>query len=391
LPPSIAASPGKSCQRINEFRQVKKIVLICIKSNNKKVWTKAKGKQLKKYEILKIQKISEERRENLSSLIKLQNELANPQIYIQQIDSALVTSKKSLIEGKRKIVADLQTTLDVEKMNNTSLTTRFDEITSSLTSTQSRVASIQSQINSQQSIVNAAKVNNDVAYNSYLAAKVTSDSLSYAYQRALNDNAAMLSAKVLCDFGFGSCGIYNSFQYSMNASTISQYNNAISRTSSAYATWTNYNARYTSELASLNLLRSQLTEANNLYNSQNSQRNVLKQNLDISTAKVVSLATQLKNAQVDLVKYEEADKRILEDTFIHSEKVKEFLSLAQELNNSIQNLVDVSTDEFIRSASTEIWNPKLEEISETQLKFDTVREEIRNVALELSAYLARLT
>jgi len=177
----------------------------------------------------------------------------------------------------------------------------------------------------------------------------------------------------------------------MNASTISQYNSAIARTSSAYTTWTNYNAKYTSELASLNLFRNQLTEANNLYTSQNSQRNSLKQNLDSSTAKVVSLETQVKNAQVDLVKYEEADKRILQDTFIHSEKVKEFLGLAQDLNSAIQNLVDVSTDEFVRSASAEIWNPKLEEISAIQSKFETVKEDIRKVALELSAYLARLT
>ena len=136
----------------------------------------------------------------------------------------------------------------------------------------------------------------------------------------------MLAAKVLCDFGFGSCGIYSSYQYSYNASIISQYNSASARTSSAYASYSNYNSQYAASLSTLNSLKNQQVQFTNTINSLNSQKTQINQTISNADSKIGTLTPQISQALLKFTPLEAAENRIESDlkTYLESLQVTTF-------------------------------------------------------------------
>ncbi len=388
--PASSQTLGGKCSKNDQFQLIKKTVAVCTKIGTRYSWVKATPKQVKQFKKIQLEEMISKRRAKVSELLTLRNELNSGDMPIYPLEISLIEMKKNLVEEKRKSLTSLELSLNSEKTNNLGLTNRLRDLDKSLLDLQSRSNSIQSQIDSQQAVLNTSKANSDATYRIYISAKTQSDSLYYSYQRALDDNSAMLSAKVLCDFGFGYCGIYNSFQYSLNASTISRYNSAVAATSSAYSTWVNYNSKYTSDLNTLNTLKNQLSEVSNSLANLTAQRNATRQSLETSSSNVNLLETQLKNSQSDFVKFEEAEKRISIDSFAHSETSIKYKSKRGELAETIQLLINLASDEFIASASPEVWDPKLIEITDLKEELDQLSQALKTISFDLSAFLRNL-
>jgi len=381
---------GGKCTKNDQYQIIKKTVAVCTKIGNRYSWVKATPKQVKQFKKLQLEEMISKRRAKVSELLTLRNELSSSDIQTYPLDISLIEDKKNVVAEKRKILNSLELSLSNEKMNNVGLANRLKDLDKSLLDLQNRSNSIQSQINLQQTVVNASKANSDATYRIYMSAKSQSDSLYYSYQRALDDNSAMLSAKVLCDFGFGYCGIYNSFQYSLNASTISRYNSAAAATSSAYSTWVNYNSKYTSDLNALNTLKNQLSEVSNSLANLTAQRNSTRQSLENSSSNINSLETQFKSSQSAFVKFEQAEERISKDSFTYSETLIRYKSKRDELAETIQLLINLASDEFIASASAEVWDPKLSEISDLKNELDQLSQTLKSISFDLTAFLRNL-
>lgn len=388
--PASSKTLGGKCSKNDQFKLIKKTVAVCTKTGNKYMWVKATPKQAKQFQKIKLAELINSRKAKVSALLILRKELDSSETQTFPLNVALIEIKKNAVEEKRKGILSLELSLNSEKSNNSNLINTLTGIEKSLIDVQNRSNSTQSQINSQQSVVNISKANNDATYRLYISAKSQSDSLYYSYQRAVDDNSAMLSAKVLCDFGFGYCGIYNSFQYSLNASTISRYNSAVAATSSAYSTWVNYNSKYTSDLSVLNTLKNQLNEVSNSLTKLTSQRNSTRQSLENSSSNVNSLTAQLKTSQNDFVKFQQAEVRISSDSFTYYETLNKYQNKRVELSETIQMLIDLATEEFIASASTQVWDPKLMAIDSLKVELDQLSQTLKTISSDLTTFLGSL-
>lgn len=388
--PASSQTLGGKCSKSDQFQLIKKIVAVCTKTGNKYSWVKATPKQIKQFKKIQSEELASTRKAKLSELLTLRNELNSGEMQTYPLDLSLIEDKKNIVEEKKRNLLSLETSLNNEKTNSVGLKNRLGDIDKSLIELQNRSNSIQSQINSQQVVVNTSKANNDATYRLYISAKAQSDSLYYSYQRAVDDNSAMLSAKVLCDFGFGYCGIYNSFQYSLNASTISRYNSAVAATSSAYTTWASYNSKYTSDLNTLNTIRNQFNEVSNSLANLTAQRNSTRQSLENSISNINSLEMQLKSSQSDFVKFQQAEVRINSDSFTYSETLNKYQSKRVELAETIQLLINLATDEFIASASTQVWDPKLIAIDSLKGELDKLSQMLKSISFDLTTFLRSL-
>jgi hypothetical protein len=103
----------------------------------------------------------------------------------------------------------------------------------------------------------------DNAYKTYSNAAAVTNSYAYAASRAESENASMLAAKVLCDFGFGSCDLYNPAIYNINAATIRTRNSARAISDNAYSVYSSAFARYKSALDSVASINNQITQSTN--------------------------------------------------------------------------------------------------------------------------------
>ncbi len=385
-----ASSIGGKCSKANSFQLINNKLAICLKKGSSMVWTPANTAQKNSYKKLQTQLMISSREKNLTNLRNLKDKYSAISNVVPAWNETLVQTKKSLIDGTREQLFSLEDQKDAQEQIKKDSQNSLLTINNSISSTQNSINSLQNQINNQQSIVNNAKFYNDSAYNTYVSAKAQSDYLSYSYQSAISSNSSMLAAKVLCDFGFGSCGVYSSYQYSYNASIISQYNSASARTSSAYASYSNYNSQYASSLSTLSSLKNQQVQFTNNLNTLNNQKAQINQAISSSESKIASLTPQIAQALLKFTPLEAAENRIEADQKNYLDTKNLLEVKGAELIVAIDEFLLLATPEFVEKSSNSTWDAKYLFLLGLQKDIDLKASDLRSLISSLDSYLNTL-
>jgi chromosome segregation ATPase len=385
-----ASSMGAKCSKANSFQMINNKLAICLKKGSSTIWTPANTAQKNSYKKIQTQLMISAREKNLTNLRNLKNKYSAISNVVPAWNETLVQTKKSLIDGTREQLFSLEDQKDAQEQIKKDSQNSLLTINNSISSTQNSINSLQNQINNQQSIVNNAKFYNDSAYNTYVSAKAQSDYLSYSYQSAISSNSSMLAAKVLCDFGFGSCGVYSSYQYSYNASIISQYNSASARTSSAYASYSNYNSQYASSLSTLSSLKNQQVQFTNNLNTLNNQKAQLNQAISSSESKIASLTPQIAQALLKFTPLEAAENRIEADQKNYLDTKNLLEAKGAELIVAIDEFLLLATPEFVEKSSNSTWDAKYLFLLGLQKDIDLKASDLRSLISSLDSYLNTL-
>ena len=170
---------GGKCTTLKSFSQIGSKVAICSKQGKKQIWALATPSQKFTFE----KKLQEKR--DLENLKKANQQLLNN----------LQEQKEEQLRQKLNLQSRLTKTIDSINVTNNNL------------------RSLQMQISKQQDIANTSQINTGILLTTYNTVKAQAEILLYASESASRDNSIMLAAKVLCDFGFGSCGIYSDAKY----------------------------------------------------------------------------------------------------------------------------------------------------------------------------------
>jgi len=385
-----ASSMGAKCSKANSFQMINNKLAICLKKGSSTIWTPANTAQKNSYKKIQTQLMISAREKNLTNLRNLKDKYSAISNVVPAWNETLVQTKKSLIDGTREQLFSLEDQKDAQEQIKKDSQNSLLTINNSIGSTQNSINSLQNQINNQQSIVNNAKFYNDSAYNTYVSAKAQSDYLSYSYQSAISSNSSMLAAKVLCDFGFGSCGVYSSYQYSYNASIISQYNSASARTSSAYASYSNYNSQYASSLSTLSALKNQQVQFTNNLNTLNNQKAQLNQAISSSESKIASLTPQIAQALLKFTPLEAAENRIEADQKNYLDTKNLLEAKGAELIVAIDEFLLLATPEFVEKSSNSTWDAKYLFLLGLQKDIDLKASDLRSLISSLDSYLNTL-
>jgi len=385
-----ASSMGAKCSKANSFQMINNKLAICLKKGSSTIWTPANTAQKNSYKKIQTQLMISAREKNLTNLRNLKDKYSAISNVVPAWNETLVQTKKSLIDGTREQLFSLEDQKDAQEQIKKDSQNSLLTINNSISSTQNSINSLQNQINNQQSIVNNAKFYNDSAYNTYVSAKAQSDYLSYSYQSAISSNSSMLAAKVLCDFGFGSCGVYSSYQYSYNASIISQYNSASARTSSAYASYSNYNSQYASSLSTLTSLKNQQVQFTNNLNTLNNQKAQLNQAISSSESKIASLTPQIAQVLLKFTPLEAAENRIEADQKNYLDTKNLLEAKGAELIVAIDEFLLLATPEFVEKSSNSTWDAKYLFLLGLQKDIDLKASDLRSLISSLDSYLNTL-
>jgi chromosome segregation ATPase len=385
-----APSIGGKCPKISSFSTIDKKLVVCSKKGNLFIWVVADASQKAKYQKQQTQLMISDRKKSIIKLSAIRDRYTNTATIIPLLSDSLIQSKKALIEESRAQIIDLQKQKEAAEQVKNNSQSSLVSIGNSLNIAQSNVNSLQNQVNSQQSVVNFSKSNYDASYTTYVSAKAQSDYLSYSYQNALSSNSAMMAAKVMCDFGFGSCGVYSSAQYSYNASIISQYNAASARTSSAYASYSNYNSQYVSSLNTLNSLKAQQAQFTNTINSLNSQKNQINQTISNADSKIGTLTPQISQALLKFTPLEAAENRIESDLKTHLESKNLLEVKCAELVVAIDEFLTLADQDFLDKASIASWDAKYRNLINLQSQIDLKVSEMKSLLSSLDSYLNTL-
>lgn len=389
-PANAASTIGGKCKRVNSFATIGSKLAICVNKESSLVWVFANNAQKKAYQAEQKKLILSQRKKSLENLAISKEKYSTATNLIQTPNQSLIDSKKSFIESSRSQLNELKKQKDLEEKAKSDNQNNITSFNNSISTTQTNINSLQSQISSQQNTVNYSKANSDSAYNSYISAKAQSDYLSYSYQTAVRDNSAMLSAKILCDFGFGSCGIYNSAQYSYNASIINQYNSASARTSGAYASYSSLYSKYSSDLATLNSLKNQLSQLTTNLGTLNTQKSQANINIVNAQSKISSLELQINQATAKFAPLESAENRISQDVQKYTE-MKDVLELKRaEFIVAVDEFLNLADENFVTTASAQDWNNRYSAVSGLQKEMEKYISNVNSLISSLESFLNSL-
>jgi hypothetical protein len=386
--PVIAASTmGGKCTKIGTFLQIGGKIAICKKTGTKSIWASATPAQKIVYQKQQQQILLTGRKQVVADLKESKEKYTNLVNLITPLNTILIEEKKLLIINSKKTLIDLQEQNSEAQQAKIINQNNLANINNSISSAQNTLNSLANQINIQQNNVNSAKFNNDASYNSYTSAKAQSDSLYYPSQRAMSDNSAMLAAKVLCDFGFGNCGIYSAAQYSYNLSIISQYNSASARTSSAYSSYSSYNSQYLSAFNALTSLKSQQSQSSNSIASLNNQKNQASQNISSADTKISNLEILIKQSLAKVALLESAEKRIEADLLEYS-RLKGLVELnSPQYVVAVDKFLLIADEVFILSASIPNWNNKYVATTMLQGELESWLAKIKILVSSIESFL----
>ena len=166
-----ASSMGGKCSKVKSFQLINKKVAICLKKGNTLVWSLANAKQKERYRKIQSDLLVSSREKNLTNLRTLKEKYSDISKVVPEWNLALVQSKKSLIDGARELLFNLEDQKDDQEQVKKDAQITLQTVNNSISASQSNLNSLQNQINSQQSVVNNAKFYNDSAYNTYVSVK----------------------------------------------------------------------------------------------------------------------------------------------------------------------------------------------------------------------------
>jgi hypothetical protein len=379
---------GGKCSKVNSFQIIKNKIAVCTKSGNSMVWKLANDSQKARYSEQLQKALVSDRKKLLESLVIVKDKYTNVANVTPLMNSSLVDSKKAFIENSRTAIIELQKQKTAEEQVKITNQNNIVNINNSISSAQSNVVSLQNQINSQQVRANNSKALNDSAKNTWVSAKAQSDYLYSSYQSALNSNAAIIANRVLCDFGFTSCGGSTSFQESYNRSVINQYNSASARTAGALASYVSYNEQWVSDLRTLDSLNAQQAQFRNSINTLNAQKNQANVNIANGDTKLTNLNTQISQAQMKFIPLESAERRIAQDLSSY-ELTKGAVDLkSAELVVAIDAFLQGADEAYISTASSTNWNTRYGKLSILQKEIDQKLFELKSLISSLEIFMS---
>ena len=294
-----AIKPGSACKKIGQVQNYSGKKYTCIKSGSKLLWSKGvvinskeaeakaaaelKAKQEAEAKAAAELKAKQEAEAKAAAELKAKQEAEAlleasrtqeinsfsefMKLYVpfkeRQTDLKRDKEKDALNDIRlalEKTQKDLDGELVVLLNKKTVANKTISEINQSIAAQDLTIGQLQSQVSSTNSSITVLKAAADNAYTTYSNAVAVTNSYSYAASRAESENASMLAAKVLCDFGFGSCDLYNPVIYNLNAATIRTRNSAKAISDSAYSAYSAAFARYKTALDSVASLNNQIAQ-----------------------------------------------------------------------------------------------------------------------------------
>jgi uncharacterized coiled-coil protein SlyX len=222
--------PGSTCKKIGQVQTYSGKKYTCIKSGSKLLWNKgvvvnSKEAEAKAAAELKAKQEAEakaaaelkakqeaeallvaSRTQELSSFsefMKLYVPFKERQTDLKRDKErdALNDTRLALEKTQKDLDGELVVLLNKKTVANKTIS----EINQSIAAQDLTIGQLQSQVSSTNSSITVLKAAADNAYKTYSNAAAVTNSYAYAASRAESENASMLAAKVLCDFGFGSC------------------------------------------------------------------------------------------------------------------------------------------------------------------------------------------
>jgi hypothetical protein len=392
IAPSFAAPTLKGkCTKLNTYTQIGNKTAICSKSGSKLIWTLATSAQIKVYQKQQSQqKLVTDRKKTIADLIGTKETYSDLTSKITTLNTVLIDTKRLMIQTSRDLLIDLQKQMAAQQQTKVTYEANLQTAIKNIGIEQPLVNYYQNEMNIQQAVVNNAKTYYDAYSFTYLSAKAEAESLAYAYENAVNSNTTLMMEKVLCDFGFRTCGTFNTALFDFNASIIRQYNAATAKASAAAAPYTNYYNEYTAALRKMNEFKSMHKKYNDSLVWFTAQKNQIDSVLTDTNSKITNLDLLINQETARLVILESAEKRISQDVQKHSE-ISTFLgSRSADLVAAIDSFLNIADVNFISTTSAANWNSKYLDILNIQKDIDTSLIEIKELAISLENFLSTL-
>jgi chromosome segregation ATPase len=160
-----------------------------------------------------------------------------------------------------KIQSDLSSELVSVLDRKSFLTSSISELNKSITAQNLTTNELKMKLSDTNASVAILAAATDSGYKKYAETAAVTTSYEIAASRAESENITMLGAKVLCDFGFGSCDIYNSTVYNLNAATIRSRNAAKVNSDNAYDAYSQAYEKYKSAYDGIATIQNQIVQS----------------------------------------------------------------------------------------------------------------------------------
>jgi chromosome segregation ATPase len=391
--PAHAASLNGKCRNKGAFSLSENQLLTCKKVKGKLSWQKATRAEKASYKVILDQKLAEARQAELNDLV-----LNSTGSEFEAITEISIIWRNSEIQDWGKALSEFKVRVDrsreLVKAKESELgiaQTAYNQKLLEFQNAQSTRSALEVQVRSTESQLVSLKQSYDFASQNYLSAKSVSDSLYYQYQRAYNENAIILTNRVLCDFGFVSGTSCSWGNYNYNASVISQYNSALARTNSLAGSYSNSYSAYTNGLTRLSSLRSQSSAVNISITSLNNQAVSLQRDLGVRQV-------ELTKAKSDNTAYEGKDvvvNRHLDSLANVESKLK---TAIQEHNSNIDaflqesNAIKVTLEgKSLSEVQNEEWTSLISKLKMARTKVSTSYSLVIQTSASLLEELSKAT
>ena len=203
---------------------------------------------------------------------------------------ALSVIRTSLEKIHNELSSELVVLLDKKFV----ITNLILELNKSITAQNLSISQLKTKLSDTYARVSIFEAASNSAYNKYSNAVAVTNSYEVAASRAESENIAMAGAKVLCDFGFGSCGIYNSTVYSLNAATIRNRNAAKVISDSAYNSYSQAYANYKSAFDEIGIIQNQIVQSTSTVQKLTMELSTSSTNLQVLLTSENSLRSKLE-------------------------------------------------------------------------------------------------
>jgi chromosome segregation ATPase len=388
---SQAVTSGASCKKSGTFNVVASQVLICKISKGKLIWQKANKAEINAYQKSQNEKLEKSRKSILDSLL-----FFSADDEFQQVSENASILRRDEIESWNTALSGFKLILEENKQGLTKkseelqrLQTLYAQKTQDLQNAQNSKSSIDSQLRFAENDLISLKMSYDSASQSYFAAKSLSDSLYYQYQRAQNENAAILANRVLCDFGFvaGTSCTWGNYNY--NASIISQYNIAISRTNSLAGNYSSTYTAYTNGLSRVNTLRNQSASIGSSITSISNELSVTQRDMSVKQNEITRAKDNVSSLEGKALSLNQFDNSI-------KEQVSKLVALATNHATNLQTFLQrvdeakVSLDgKALSQVQKNQWDQLVTDLKEAKSKVTSAYYDLLQSSTSLSLELTK--
>jgi chromosome segregation ATPase len=388
---SQAVTPGAACKKSGTFNVTANQILICKISKGKLIWQKANKAELNTYQKSQNEKLEKSRKSILDSLLyfSADDEFQEVSENTSMLRRDEIESWNAALSGFKLILEENKQGLTKKSEELQRLQTLYAQKSQDLRNAQNSKSSVDSQLRFAENDLISLKMSYDSASQSYFAAKSLSDSLYYQYQRAQSENAAILANRVLCDFGFVAGTSCTWGNYSYNASIISQYNIAISRTNSLAGNYSSTYTAYTNGLSRVNTLRNQSASIGSSITSISNELSVAQRDMSVKQNEITKAKDNVSSLEGKALSLNQFDNSI-------KEQVSKLVALAKNHDTNLQTFLQrvdeakVSLDgKALSQVQKDQWDQLATDLKEAKSKVTSSYYDLLQSSTSLSLELTK--